>query len=306
LILFFAGVHAGLFNGGIIYDNSGHLLASMNCFALLFCAFLYIKGRTFPSSTDSGHTGNIIFDYYWGTELYPRIFGWDVKQFTNCRFGMVFWPVSAISYAFAQYERYGYVSDSMLVNVGLQLIYCFKFFLWETGYLASMDIMHDRAGYYICWGCLVFLPTIYTSHTFYLATHPVDLGLPLATAIFVVGAICVYINYDCDAQRANFRKANGKIKIWGKPAKYIEASYSTEKGTRTSLLLYSGWWGLARHWHYVPEILASFFWCLPAMFNDFMPYFYVFYLTLLLTDRAHRDDARCGAKYGKHWKEYCK
>lgn len=99
--LFFLGVYTGLFNGGIIYDNSGNLLASINLFALLFCAFLYVKGCTFPSCSDSGTTGNHVFDYYWGTELYPRIFGWDVKQFTNCRFGMVFWPVSAISYAFA-------------------------------------------------------------------------------------------------------------------------------------------------------------------------------------------------------------
>lgn len=86
-----------------------------------------------------------------------------------------------------------------------------------------MDIMHDRAGYYICWGCLVFLPTIYTSHSFYLTTHPVDLGFPLAATIFILGAICVYINYDCDRQRVDFRKANGKLKIWGKPAKFIEA-----------------------------------------------------------------------------------
>ena len=223
VILFFTGVYLGLFNGGIIYDNYGNLLSSMNLFALLFCAFLYIKGRTFPSCSDCGHTGNLVFDYFWGTELYPRIFGWDVKQFTNCRFGMVFWPISAISYAFAQYERYGYVSDSMLVNVGLQLIYCFKFFLWETGYLASMDIQHDRAGYMICWGCLVFLPTIYTSHSFFLTAHPVDLGLPLASGIFALGAICVYINWDCDRQRVAFRKANGKIDIWGKPAKFINA-----------------------------------------------------------------------------------
>jgi hypothetical protein len=31
--------------------------------------------------------------YYWGTELYPRIFGFDVKVFTNCRFGMMIWAV---------------------------------------------------------------------------------------------------------------------------------------------------------------------------------------------------------------------
>ena len=79
LSLFFAGVHFGLYNGGVVYDNSGILLSSMNLFSLIFVGLLYIKGRTFPSSADCGVTGNIVFDYYWGTELYPRIFGWDVK-----------------------------------------------------------------------------------------------------------------------------------------------------------------------------------------------------------------------------------
>jgi 7-dehydrocholesterol reductase len=151
----------------------------------------------------------------------------------------------------------------------------------------------------------VFLPTIYTSHTFYLTEHPVVLGIPLATFIFVLGALCIWINYDCDRQRVAFRRANGKLQIWGKPAQYIAAEYQTDKGMRKSVLLYSGWWGLARHFHYVPEILASFFWSVPALFDNFMPYFYVIYLTLLLTDRAHRDDARCKSKYGKFWDMYC-
>jgi 7-dehydrocholesterol reductase len=50
----------------------------------------------------------------------------------------------------------------------------------------------------ICWGCLVWLPTIYTSHSFYLATHPIDLGLPLASLIFIAGVVCIYINFDSD------------------------------------------------------------------------------------------------------------
>lgn len=89
--------------------------------------------------------------------------------------------------------------------------------------MASMDITHDRAGYMICWGCLLFLPVIYTSHTFYLVAHPVNLGTLLATTIFVLGAICIWINYDCDRQRADFRKSEGRDLIWGKPAKFINA-----------------------------------------------------------------------------------
>ncbi|GMN62669.1 hypothetical protein TIFTF001_031753 [Ficus carica] len=64
-------------------------------------------------------------------------------------------------------------------------------------------------------------------------------------------------------------------------------------------------WGLSRHFHYVPEILAAFFWTVPALFNHFLPYFYVVFLIILLFDRAKRDDDRCRSKYGRYWKLYC-
>jgi hypothetical protein len=65
-----------------------------------------------------------------------------------------------------------------------------------------MDIMHDRAGYYICWGCLVWVPAIYTSPAMYLTMHGVDnLSTPLALAIACAGAAAIYINYDSDRQR---------------------------------------------------------------------------------------------------------
>jgi 7-dehydrocholesterol reductase len=67
----------------------------------------------------------------------------------------------------------------------------------------------------------------------------------------------------------------------------------------------SGWWGVARHFHYVPEILGAVCWTLPALFTHFLPWFYVVFLTLLLLDRIYRDDTRCRAKYGKFWDAYC-
>ncbi|KAL0815328.1 hypothetical protein Bca101_071772 [Brassica carinata] len=89
-------------------------------------------------------------------ELYPRIGkNFDIKVFTNCRFGMMSWAVLAVTYCIKQYEINGRVSDSMLVNTILMLVYVTKFFGWEAGYWNSMDIAHDRAGFYICWGCLV-------------------------------------------------------------------------------------------------------------------------------------------------------
>lgn len=73
---------------------------------------------------------------------------------------------------------------------------------WETGYWRSLDIMHDRAGYYICWGCLVWVPAVYTSPAMYLTMHGVhNLSGTAALAIAFAGTAAIYINYDSDRQR---------------------------------------------------------------------------------------------------------
>ena len=57
---------------GILYDHYGEILSALTVFALLFCLMLYVKGITFPSSKDSGTTDNPMFDFFYGTELYPN------------------------------------------------------------------------------------------------------------------------------------------------------------------------------------------------------------------------------------------
>jgi len=306
LILFYiSSYQLKLFSPTIIYDNFGALLGALNFFSLLFCLFLYVKGRYKPSSTDSGTTGHVVFDYFWGMELYPRIFGWDVKMFTNCRFGMMGWGLILMSYAAKQSEVYG-LTNAMVIAVALQLFYIAKFFWWETGYLRSMDIMYDRAGFCICWGCMVWLPCIYTSPTLYLVNHPHQLSTWIALLIFAVGASCIFINYLADRQRQYVRLKNGDCTVWRKQPELIFANYKTEWGEdKQSLLLVSGWWGISRHFHYIPEVLGAFCWSVPALFNSALPYFYLIFLVLLLIDRAFRQERRCANKYGKDWEKYC-
>ncbi|CAN0880396.1 7-dehydrocholesterol reductase [Linum grandiflorum] len=145
---------SGILNPAMVYDHLGEIFSALIFGSLVFCVFLYIKGHVAPSSTDSGSLGNIIIDFYWGMELYPRIGkNFDIKVFTNCRFGMMSWAVLALTYCFKQYELYGKVTDSLLVNTILMLVYITKFFWWEAGYWNTMDIAHDRAcTFYIgCW-----------------------------------------------------------------------------------------------------------------------------------------------------------
>jgi 7-dehydrocholesterol reductase len=293
------------FSAAILYDNLGSLLGALNLFSLLFCVFLYFKGRFAPSSSDTSTTKNALFDYYWGTELYPQLFKLPVKMFIICRFGMMSWGILLISYCAKQAELTG-LSNSMVVSVALQMIYISKFFLWETGYLRSLDMMHDRAGFYICWGGLVWVPCIYTAASMYLVVHPIHLAAGLAAFIFLLGTFCILINYFADKQRFLARETQGNCKIWGKKPITLLARYKTTTGTeKQTILLASGWWGVARHFHYVPEIMAAFLWSVPALFSHFTPYFYVCYLTILLVDRSYRDDKRCAAKYGQVWNTYC-
>ena len=305
---FFAAWHFGLTSPKIVYDLFGEMLFAMSMFAIFFCLFLTFKGLYFPTDSDSGSNGSFLYDFYWGTELYPKFGPLNVKQFTNCRFGMMAWALLPVVFACYQYERDGFLADSVLACVILMCSYNAKFFYWETGYFNSMDIMHDRAGYYICWGCLVWVPSLYVSPALYISSikPAVQLGTTKFCAIVVAGLLSIWINYDSDRQRQEARRTKGNMLVWGKKPRMIKAKYETIEGeSKTSLLLVSGWWSISRHFHYLPEIAASFFWTLPAGFDKVVPYSYVIFLTILLFDRSVRDDRRCAAKYGTYWKQYC-
>ena len=184
----------------IIYDHFDEFLGSLTVYSLILCLLIYVKGLVAPSTTDSGSSGNIIFDYYWGTELYPRIANIDIKVFTNCRFGMTVWPILVLICSMKSYEIHGFV-DSAWVSCFLHFIYFTKFFWWEAGYMRTIDIMVDRAGYYICWGCLTFIPGLYACTSLYLVNHPVTLGPGLSLLILVAGTASTVINYLADLQK---------------------------------------------------------------------------------------------------------
>jgi len=167
--------------------------------------------------------------------------------------------------------------------------------------------MHDRFGFYIYWGVSVWVPSFYTLTGLYLVKHPNNLSTEYALFCFIAGITCLYLNYATDEQRLRFRETSGETQIWGKKPEYIRAKYTTTDGVeRESLLLTSGFWGLSRHFNYVPEIGVSFFWALPALFDNLTPYLYVLFLIGLLTHRAGRDEERCLQKYGKYFEEYKK
>lgn len=316
--LFIFGSNVGygnLYDLGIIYDRFPGSVAFLNIFGIVFCMFLTYKGLNYPSTADCGSSGSIVKDFLWGTELYPRIGNWDLKRFINCRFSMTYWQLAGISYAYKSYTLHGNQWDYGLVLAALsQYLYLFKFFWWEMGYMRSIDIIVDRAGFEIQWGCLVWVPSVYTLHSRFCVQYPSNLSLPAASAIFVLSMLGVVLNYAADRERDVFRATNGQALVWGKKPEFIKAEYAViDRKTgvetkKTSLLLASGFWGMARHFQYFFELTAAWSWCLLAnpLQNGLIPLFYAAFLTYLLIDRANRDSKKCHLKYGKHYEEYCR
>lgn len=299
---------------GIMYDVFPSSLSFLNIFGIVFCIFLMFKGLYFPSTDDNGSSGSWVKDYLWGTELYPRIFWLDLKRFVNCRFSMTFWQLAGFSFCYRSYVLHGNQMDWGLFFSALsQYIYLVKFFVWEMGYMRSIDIIVDRAGYEIQWGCLVWVPSVYTFHSRFLVQNPSGLSFKVAMSLFVLSIAGVLLNYAADRERDVFRATQGKALVWGSKPRYITAKYTIvdrktgKAAEKTSLLLASGFWGMARHFQYFFELTAAYSWCFMAnpLENGILVMFYAVFLTGLLVDRAQRDTDKCRLKYGKYYEEYC-
>ena len=283
-------INCKIINPLIIYNNIGILWLILNLYALILCIYLVL------SVPDIFHDySNVIERFYIGQELYPKIGGLNIKFFTNCRFGMMLWPVLLIIFINSQYNLYSTITPAMFVNFILQMIYIFKFFYWEKGYMFSLDIMHDNAGYYICWGCIVWIPSFYVLSSYYLVRNK-GTNYNDSINLLVTGIIGIIINYWTDYQRKHFRETGGNCKIFGKNPRYLVAFYIDHSGEmKTNKLLMSGFWSISRHFNYIPELIAAYSWCLCC--NSIYGWLYPIFLTILLFHRAERDSQKCENKY---------
>jgi 7-dehydrocholesterol reductase len=255
------------------------IIITFAIFGFIFVFYLYLKDRnTYWDKDEDDKKGySDVFRFYRGLSFHPTVGGVDVKQLTNCRFGMIGWQIIITIFAFFSYYNYGF-NTAMAVSFILQTLYIAKFFFWETGYFNTLDITLDRAGYYICWGCIVFVPAFYTFASYYLANNPSKIPLGIGALFLALGVAFIWLNYDVDAQKEAFKKDN-RVMIWGKKAEYI-----SDKDTGGRKLLTSGWWGISRHINYVFEIGLSACWCGVAL--KFPPLAYLAYIIILLVHRT--------------------
>ncbi|CAG8948904.1 hypothetical protein HYFRA_00002030, partial [Hymenoscyphus fraxineus] len=301
-------IGAGLDSLAFIADNRHDLASAASAYGLLISIICQVKAHFLPSPQgEPKFSGNFIHDFFVGIELNPRIGElFDLKFFHIGRLGMLAWPLTNLSFIALQYKTLGYLTNSILITNFLQFLLIIDQSFNEDWYIRTMDIAHDHFGFNFAWGSSVFLPALYSIQIQYLARHPITLSTTNALIILALGLIGFTIFRGTNHQKDIVRRTNGKCNIFGKPARYLRCKYMTTDGKqRESLLVYSGWWGLARHANYLGELILTFAMCAPCGFNHILPWTYSFFIVGILFHRMLRVDANCARKYGENWDRYC-
>uniref|UniRef100_A0A4W2HNR8 Delta(14)-sterol reductase TM7SF2 n=1 Tax=Bos indicus x Bos taurus TaxID=30522 RepID=A0A4W2HNR8_BOBOX len=240
--------------------------------AFIFSLLLYLKALLAPASAlaPGGNSGNLIYDFFLGRELNPRICSFDFKYFCELRPGLIGWVLINLALLIQEAELRGSPSLAMWLVNGFQLLYVGDALWYEEAVLTTMDIIHDGFGFMLAFGDLAWVPFTYSLQAQFLLYHPQPLGWPLASFICLINDL---------------------------------ETISTATGRR---LLVSGWWGMVRHPNYLGDLIMALAWSLPCGVFHLLPYFYFLYFTALLVHREDRDERQCRQKYGLAWHEYCR
>jgi delta14-sterol reductase/lamin-B receptor len=279
-----------------IYDEYLTLITASVLFSFLLSVFVYAQSFI-PGAllAEGGVSGNIIYDFFIGRELNPRIGSFDIKEFCELRPGLIGWLVINLGMATKQMQQTGSVSLSMVLINLFQGFYVWDALHAEKSILSTMDITTDGFGFMLAFGDLAWVPFIYSLQARYLVDHDPHLDVGTIGAILLLQCFGYYVFRAANSEKDTFRRDPSDPRV--SHLTFLE----TKRGTR---LITSGWWGLARKINYTGDWIMTLSWCLLCGWQSPVPYFQAVYFMILLVHRAIRDDKMCHEKYGDDWIEY--
>lgn len=328
-----------------LWDNYLQVITANLLISSAIAVFVYVWSFSVPSPgkpnpelrelAPGGHSGNVLYDFFIGRELNPRVKlpipfvsdtarTLDIKVFCEMRPGLLGWILLNLSNMARQYRAYGYITDSMVVITAFQALYALDGLYMEPSILTMMDIIMDGFGFMLSFGDLVWVPFLYSFQTRYLAIFPYELGLEGLALVLGVTAVGYFIFRSANNQKGRFRTNPNDPRV--KHLEYIQ----TANGSK---LITSGWWGRARHINYLGDWIMSWAYSLPtgvagyAILEHIDPatgdvhkrvlqtpetrgwgiiftYFFLLYFAILLVHRERRDEEKCRKKYGADWDRY--
>jgi len=172
----------------LAYDRFLQLAVTAIIFSSALSVYLYHRAQAAPNKdlAAGGNSGNMVYDFFMGKELNPRIGALDLKFFFELRPGLIGWVVLDLCF----------VAKACMVNgnppPALLLITLFHFWyvadaLWfEEAILTTMDIVHDGFGFMLAFGDLVWVPFMYSLQARYALEHSVEWSIPMLVAFLAL------------------------------------------------------------------------------------------------------------------------
>eukprot|EP01006_Ploeotia_vitrea_P029588 TRINITY_DN62099_c0_g1_i1.p1 TRINITY_DN62099_c0_g1~~TRINITY_DN62099_c0_g1_i1.p1 ORF type:complete len:442 (-),score=30.16 TRINITY_DN62099_c0_g1_i1:1371-2696(-) len=301
-----AALHvSGIFPLTEIVDNLGSFMTVSIITGDVVSVLIYVGGIV----TGNAHrmSGNVIYDFFMGSWLNPRIGIIDLKMWSEIRISWALLFLITTSCAIKQ----GTPTAPMVFILVAHFLYANACQKGEECIPTSFDMLHEKWGWMLIWWNFAGVPFAYTFQSVYIYNK----GTEFSHSTFFMAFfyfflfLCYYIFDTANSQKNRFRMIERGTYIprkafpqlpWGtlKNPTYIRTSTGSK-------LLTSGWYGIARKIHYTADIGMAFSWGAMCGFTNFLPFFYVSFFATFLYHRTKRDFERCAKKYGTDWDKYC-
>ena len=256
-------------------------------------------------SQPQGHEKNWFVAWWHGRALEHWLFGnrVDLKMYLYVVGGTML-VLNALSGAYYHHELFGDdANPGVYVYAAFFTLYIFDYFIFERVQLYTYDLIHENLGFKLIWGGLIVYGWLYILPLWGMAVHPAPDFSPAVTNVWL-GVMIVLAVLGWGISRAgNLQKYWFKRWPDRKFLGFVEQKY-IEAGDRK--ILYSGIWGVARHFNYMGEGFLALSVALVFMHpGNLWAWTYMIFIVSLFTWRQFDDDKVCEEKYGaERWGEY--
>lgn len=304
----------GLFDLAHVADHLGEYLVAGIVIGDMSSLYWYLYGVFTEPATQ--RTGNVIYDFFMGTVLYPRINFFprgheiDIKMVAEIRWSWLTLMCLTLSCAVKQYQTLGYVTKEMGVMLLAHWLYSNATVKGEHYIPCTWDMFHERFGWMLNFWNTSGVPFLYCFQSFYILQHGKELesqlSVPYISFVYALLVLGYYVFDSANSQKATVKMPGIKrntfpLVPWRTlptPVRFLE----TPKGK----LLVDGYYAFVRKLQYTGDLMMALSWGLACGFGSSMPYFYFTFFFCMILHRQSRDEARCHAKYGEFWIFYKK
>ena len=280
------------------YRSSVYAVAGGTVFSAIIATWAFL-------SQPKGHETQWFVAWWHGRALEHSFFNnrVDLKMYLYVVGGTML-VLNALSGAYYHHELFGDdANPGVYVYAAFFTFYIFDYFIFERVQLYTYDLIHENLGFKLIWGGLIVYGWLYILPMWGMAVHP-DPGFSAAfTNIWLVAMVVLFLFGWGISRAGNLQKYWFKRWPDRKFLGFVEQRY-IEAGDRK--ILYSGIWGVARHFNYMGEGFAALAVALVFLYPaNLWAWTYMIFIVSLFTWRQFDDDKVCEEKYGaEKWGEY--